>query len=77
MSTLAARYQPLGTELPLVALVRILLVPVVCALCLAASLLVYGEPFDDRYATLAGVAMLVSIWAFVKQLSAFLSPGHA
>ena len=64
MSTLAAHYQPLGTELPLVALVRILLVPVVCALCLAASLLVYGEPFDDRYATLAGVAMLVSIWAF-------------
>ena len=64
MSTLAARYQPLGTELPLVALVRILLVPVVCALSLAASLLVYGEPFDDRYATLAGVAMLVSIWAF-------------
>jgi putative colanic acid biosynthesis UDP-glucose lipid carrier transferase len=64
MSTLAAHYQPLGTELPLVALVRILLVPVMCALCLAATLLVYGEPFDDRYATLAGVAMLVSIWAF-------------
>ncbi|HSC94694.1 MAG TPA: undecaprenyl-phosphate glucose phosphotransferase [Burkholderiales bacterium] len=64
MSTLAAHYQPLGTELPLVALVRIMLVPVVCALCLAASLLVYGEPFDGRYATLASVAMLVSIWVF-------------
>lgn len=60
MSTLASESRPGGTELPLVALVRILLAPVVCVLSLALCMAAYGEPLDWRYPILATVAFLVT-----------------
>src|SRR4029078_5148837 len=56
--------QAVGTELPLVALVRILLAPAVCTLSLAVVLLLCEEPFVQRYAALAIIAFLASTWAF-------------
>jgi putative colanic acid biosynthesis UDP-glucose lipid carrier transferase len=63
MNSLSSQ-QATGTELPLVALVRILLAPAVCTLSLALTLLLCGEPFAQRYAVLAIVAFLASTWAF-------------
>jgi putative colanic acid biosynthesis UDP-glucose lipid carrier transferase len=63
MSTLATD-QLGGTELPIVALVRTLLAPAVCTLCLALALLVCDEPFAAHYAALSVVAFLVTTWAF-------------
>jgi putative colanic acid biosynthesis UDP-glucose lipid carrier transferase len=63
MSTLVTD-QLSGTELPIVALVRFLLAPAVCTLCLALALLACGEPFAAHYAALSMVAFLVTTWAF-------------
>ena len=63
MSTLATD-QLGGTELPIVALVRTLLAPAVCTLCLALALLACDEPFAAHYAALSVVAFLVTTWAF-------------
>lgn len=63
MNSLASQ-QAVGTELPLVALVRILLAPAVCTLSLAVVLLLCEEPFVQRYAALAIIAFLASTWAF-------------
>ena len=63
MSTLAPD-QPVGTDLPMVALVRILLAPAVSTLCLTLTLLAFDEPYTTLYAVLSIVAFLVTIWAF-------------
>jgi len=63
MNTLVT-HRPVGTELPLVALVRFALAPAVCTMCLVLALGLCGEPFTPRYLLLAVVAFLVSIWAF-------------
>lgn len=83
MSTLSA-LQPVGTELPLVSLVRTTLAPVVCTLCLGLALLVCGEPFTVRFGHLAIVAFLVSTWAFGelpltngRSKLSFVLPGRA
>src|SRR5262245_40244013 len=59
MSTLAAESQSAGTELPVVAFVRIMLAPLVCAASLALCMLAYGEPYAWRYPILATVAFFV------------------
>jgi putative colanic acid biosynthesis UDP-glucose lipid carrier transferase len=63
-TTLAGEFAAPGTELPLVAFVRIMLAPAVCAMCLALSLVVSQEPAAPRYAVLAAVAFLVSMRVF-------------
>jgi putative colanic acid biosynthesis UDP-glucose lipid carrier transferase len=64
MSTLAAQFQPVGNDLPVVAFVKILLAPLVCVACLAACLAFYQEPFTPRYAGLAVIAFLISMRIF-------------
>jgi putative colanic acid biosynthesis UDP-glucose lipid carrier transferase len=83
MSTLVTD-QPIGTELPIVALVRILLAPAVCTLSLALTLLVCAEPFAPRYGVLAVVSFLATTWAFGelpllngRSRLSFALPGHA
>jgi putative colanic acid biosynthesis UDP-glucose lipid carrier transferase len=61
---MTAEFRPAGTELPLVALVRVMLAPVVCVLCLALCLAIYREEFSAHYGMLAIVAFLVSIHVF-------------
>jgi putative colanic acid biosynthesis UDP-glucose lipid carrier transferase len=83
MSTLTAEFQPAGTELPFVALVRVMLAPVVCTLCLALCLAIYREAFSAHYGMLAVVAFLVSINVFGelpltngRSRMSFLLPGR-
>jgi putative colanic acid biosysnthesis UDP-glucose lipid carrier transferase len=64
MSTLATDFQPLGTELPAVALVRRMLAPAVCLASLGLCLALHGEPFASHYAGLALVTFLVSLQVF-------------
>src|SRR5882672_4894116 len=64
MSTLTAEFEPAGTELPLVALVRVMLAPVVCTLCLALCLVIHREEFSAHYGMLMVVAFLVSMQIF-------------
>ncbi|HET9404016.1 MAG TPA: hypothetical protein VFO57_05510, partial [Burkholderiales bacterium] len=83
MSTLTAEFQPAATELPLVALVRVMLAPVVCTLCLALSLAIHREDFSVHYGMLAVVAFLVSMQVFGelpltngRSRMSFLLPGR-
>lgn len=64
MSVLAAQFKAVGTELPVAALVRVALAPVVCVVTLALSMGVYGEPFSPLYGALAGVVFLVALRVF-------------
>lgn len=73
MSSLAAEFRPGTTELPLVALVRLVIAPVACVLSLALCMLVYREPVTRLYATLALAAALVTLQVFREMP---LSNGH-
>jgi putative colanic acid biosynthesis UDP-glucose lipid carrier transferase len=64
MSTLTSEFQVVENELPLVALVRVMLAPVACALSLALCMIMNGEPFSGHYAMLMIAALLVSIRVF-------------
>lgn len=64
MSTLATEFKPVGTELPMVAFVRVALAPVACVISLALSMVVHLEPFSSRYMILAVVAFLVALRVF-------------
>ena len=64
MSTLTAEFQPAGTELPFVALVRVMLAPAVCTACLALCVVFQNEHFSVQYGMLAAVAFLVSMQVF-------------
>jgi putative colanic acid biosynthesis UDP-glucose lipid carrier transferase len=64
MSTLARQFQPVGTELPLVALIRIGLAPTVCVAGLLLCMMLYREPLSSRYVLLAIVAFVVSARVF-------------
>lgn len=64
MSTLARQFQPVGTELPLVALIRIGLAPAVCVAGLFLCMMVYREPLSSRYVLLAIAAFFVSARIF-------------
>jgi putative colanic acid biosysnthesis UDP-glucose lipid carrier transferase len=73
-----------GTELPVVALVRMLLAPAVCTLVLGLALLACGEPFAVHYAALSVVSFLVTTWAFGdlpfpngRPGASLALPGHA
>jgi putative colanic acid biosynthesis UDP-glucose lipid carrier transferase len=64
MSILATEFKSVGTELPVAALVRITLAPVVCVLSLALSMVIYQEPLSPLYALLAAVVFLVALRIF-------------
>ena len=64
MSTSVTEFKSLGTELPLVALVRRLLAPAVCVLSLVLCALAHDEPFTWRYQVLAIGAFLTSLLVF-------------
>jgi putative colanic acid biosynthesis UDP-glucose lipid carrier transferase len=64
MATLATEFKSVGTELPLVALVRLALAPTACVISLALCLLIYREPFAPIYLVLAILAFLVSLHVF-------------
>src|SRR5687768_4550798 len=64
MSTLSAEFERAGTELPLVALVRVLLAPVVCVATLLLCMLAYGEPYSWRYTVAAIVVFAVAARVF-------------
>src|SRR5262245_18471200 len=61
MRTSAAEFRAAstGTELPLEALIRLVMAPLVCAASLALCMLAYGEAYSWRYPILATVAFLV------------------
>jgi putative colanic acid biosynthesis UDP-glucose lipid carrier transferase len=81
MNTLAAAYRPEGTELPLVALVRLLIAPVACVAGLVLCMLAYGEPLAWRYPILATVAFFVAARVFgelpLTNGGTFLLPSRA
>ena len=64
MNILATEFKTVGTELPLVALVRVALAPVVCVVSLALCMVAYQEPFSPLYALLAAVVFLVALRVF-------------
>lgn len=64
MSILATEFKSVGTELPLAALVRVALAPVVCVASLALCMLIYQVPFSSLYAVLAAVVFLVALRIF-------------
>jgi putative colanic acid biosynthesis UDP-glucose lipid carrier transferase len=64
MTFLAREFKSVGTELPLVALVRFALAPFACVLSLALCMLLYQEPLTGIYLALAGIALLVAVRVF-------------
>ena len=64
MNILATEFKTVGTELPLVALVRVALAPIVCVVSLALCMVAYQEPFSPLYALLAAVVFLVALRVF-------------
>jgi len=64
MNILATEFKTVGTELPLVALVRVALAPIVCVVSLALCMAAYQEPFSPLYALLAAVVFLVALRVF-------------
>jgi putative colanic acid biosynthesis UDP-glucose lipid carrier transferase len=64
MSTLTSEFNVVENELPLVALVRVMLAPAACTLSLALCMAMNGELFSTHYALLATVAFLVSMRVF-------------
>jgi putative colanic acid biosysnthesis UDP-glucose lipid carrier transferase len=64
MNILATEFKTVGTELPLVALVRVALAPIVCVVSLALCMVGYQEPFSPLYALLAAVVFLVALRVF-------------
>lgn len=64
MNILATEFKTVGTELPMVALVRVALAPLVCVVSLALCMVAYQEPFSPLYALLAAVVFLVALRVF-------------
>ena len=64
MSILATEFKTVGTELPMAALVRVALAPVVCVVSLALCMVVYQVPFSTLYALLGVVVFLVALRIF-------------
>jgi putative colanic acid biosynthesis UDP-glucose lipid carrier transferase len=64
MNILATEFKTVGTELPMVALVRAGLAPLVCVVSLALCMVAYQEPFSPLYALLAAVVFLVALRVF-------------
>ena len=64
MATLATEFKSVGTELPLVAFVKLALAPTACVIALGLCLLVHQEPFTPIYLVLAIVAALVCLHVF-------------
>lgn len=64
MSALAKDIHPVGTELPVVALLKVALAPTVCVLSLVLCVYAYGESFSPLYVMLAILAFLISSRVF-------------
>jgi putative colanic acid biosynthesis UDP-glucose lipid carrier transferase len=64
VTSLTARYRSVGTELPVVALVRYSLAPVTAITSLALCMVVYLEPVSPIYGVLAAAAGLVTLRVF-------------
>ena len=64
MNALAGEHYSSTTEWPLVAVVRVALMPTLCVLALAACVLAYGEPLAPHYQLLMVTAFLVSMQVF-------------
>jgi putative colanic acid biosysnthesis UDP-glucose lipid carrier transferase len=64
MSILATEFKPVGTELPVAALVGVALAPLVCVLSLALCMIIWQEPLSPLYAVLAVVVFLVALRVF-------------
>ena len=64
MTFLAREFKPVGTELPLVALVRLALAPLACVLSLALCMLLYQEPPTGIYLALGGIVLLIAVRVF-------------
>jgi putative colanic acid biosynthesis UDP-glucose lipid carrier transferase len=84
MSTLTSEFQIAENELPLVALVRVMVAPLACALSLALCLAMNGESFSSHYALLAIFAFVVSMRVFGelpltsgRSRLSFVLPGRA
>jgi len=64
MSYLAREFRTVGTELPIVALARLALAPLVCGVTLALCMALYQEPLSEKYVVLGLVVMLVALRVF-------------
>lgn len=64
MTSLAAHYRSVGTELPVVAFVRFSLAPAAAIISLALCMVIYVEPISPIYGVLALAAALISLRVF-------------